>query len=169
MQKYVNQLVEILKEAHQNRPSPRYLELPEDMECLRDVIDLEMSLEEDEQTMETIFGVPQIYFPPENRLSDEQINQLMEGIIALWRAFHYEADFRRGEFTEREQYTKLVECWGKTHPIFRGSNGTWHIEMYDYEQCWDEEEIRYLTDEEYLAKHPFITDFEPDENEELPF
>jgi len=169
MQKYVNQLVEILEEAQQNRPSPRYLELPEDMECLRDVIDLEMSLEEDEKTMEVIFGVPQIYFPPENRLSDEQISQLVESIIALWRTFHYEAAFRKGEFTRREQYTKLIECWKKTYPLFRGSNGTWYIEMYDYEHYWDEEEMRYLTDEEYFAKFPAITDFEPDKNEELPY
>ena len=169
MQKYVNQLVEILKEAQQNRPSPRYLELPEDMECLRDVIDLEMSLKEDEKTMESIFGVPKIYFPPEDRLSDKQVSQLIESIIELWQVFHYEANFRRGEFTRREQYTKLVKCWSETYPLFRGTNGTWHIEMYDYEQYWDEEEMRYLTDEEYSAKYPIITDFEIDENEERPY
>ena len=60
MQRYVDQLVEILEEAQQNRPSPLYLELPEEMECLRDVIDLEMSFEEDEKTMEAIFGVPRL-------------------------------------------------------------------------------------------------------------
>jgi hypothetical protein len=37
MQKYVTQLLEMLQEAHNNRPAPRYLELPDDMECLRDV------------------------------------------------------------------------------------------------------------------------------------
>jgi len=93
-----------------------------------------MSLEEDEKTIETVFGVSKIYFPPENRLSDTQVSQLIVGIIALWRAFHYEVDFRKGEFTEREQYTKLVDCWEETHPVFRGTNGTWHIGMYDYEQ-----------------------------------
>ena len=169
MQKYIEQLAEMLEEAKQNRPSPRYLELPEEMECLRDVIDLEMSLEEDEKTMEAIFGVPQIYFPPENRLSDEQISQLIESITTLWRAFHYEADFRKGEFTEREQYAKLVKCWKETYPLFRGTNGIWHIEMYDYEQYWDEKEMRYLTEEEYFAKYPIITDFEFDENEEQPY
>ena len=166
MQEYVNQLIEILEEVHHNRPSPRYIELSEDDECLRDIIDMEMSMEEEEKTMETIFGVPKMYFPPENRLSDTQISQLIDGIIALWRAFQYEADFRRGEFTEREQYTKLVECWEKTYPQLRGTNGTWHIEMYDYMQHWDEEEMRYLTDEEYDAKFPMITDFEYDENDE---
>jgi hypothetical protein len=43
VQQYVNQLLKMLQEAHSNR----YIKLPEKMECLRDVIDLEMSLEED--------------------------------------------------------------------------------------------------------------------------
>jgi hypothetical protein len=142
----------MLQEAHSNRPAPRYLELPEEMEPLRDVIDLEMSMEEDEKTMESIFGVPQIYFPPEDRLSDEQILQLIEGILDLWYVFNYEADFRQGEFTEREQYTKLVNCWKKAYPLLRGTNGKWHIEMFDYELNWDVEEQRYISDEEYMKK-----------------
>ena len=156
MQHYLTHLLEMLQEAHYNRPAPRYIEIPEEMECLRDVIDMEMSMEEDEQTMEIIFGIPQIYFPPEDKLSDEQIRQLIQGILELWHVFHYEADFRRGEFTEREQYTKLVNCWKETHPLLRGSNGTWHIEMFDYEQNWDEEEQRYITDEEYMKKNKLL-------------
>jgi len=31
MQSYIHQLLETLKEAHNNRPLPRYLELPEEM------------------------------------------------------------------------------------------------------------------------------------------
>ena len=171
MQNYVNQLLEMLQEAHANRPAPRYLELPEEMECLRDVIDLEMSFEEDERTMENIFGVPQIYFPPEDRLSDEQIRQLIQGILDLWKVFHYKANFRKGEFTEREQYTKLVNCWKETFPLLRGTNGTCHIKMYDYGTNWDEDERRYLSDEEYYAKNPppKLEDFEFDEDEEQPF
>jgi hypothetical protein len=138
MQRYVIQLLEMLQEAKSNRPAPRYLELPEEMECLRDVIDLDLSLSEDKYTMESILGIPQMYFPPENRLSDEQIRPLIEGILDLWHEFHYEAVFRKGEFSEREQYTKLVDCWKRTYPLFRGTNGAWYIEMYNYE--FDENE-----------------------------
>ncbi len=147
MQRYIEQLIEILREAKSNRPSSRHLDWLKEMEALRDVIELEISLEEGGQTMESILGVPQIYFPPENRLTDEQINQLKEGILELWHKFHYEADFRKGEFNERQQYTKLVEHWKKDVPVFRGTNGTWHMEMYDYEKYWDEKEMRYLSDE----------------------
>lgn len=111
MNRYVEQRLDLLREARGNRPSPRYMELPEEMACLRDVIELEKSLEEDEQTMENIFGVSQHYFPPEDRLTDEQVQQLKDGILELWRVFHYEAEFREGEFNEREQYTKLSEKW----------------------------------------------------------
>jgi hypothetical protein len=120
MQQYVNQLLEMLQEAHNNRPAPRYLELPEEMECLRDVIDVDMSLEEDEHIMESIFGLLQMYFPSENRLSDSQIKQITGGILDLWHVFHYEADMRKGEFTDREIYTKLVDCWKKHFSLFRG-------------------------------------------------
>lgn len=141
MEKYIQQLLELLKTAHDNRPTPSYLELPEEMEALRDVIELEKSLEADEQTMENIFGVPQINFPPENRLTDEQIRQLKDGIMELWQAFNYEADFRKDEFNERQQYTKLVEKWKETVPVYRGTNGTWHLEMFNYEDEWEEDDF----------------------------
>jgi len=167
MQRYVDQLLEMLQEAHSNRPAPRYIEIPEELEILRDVIDLEMSMEEDARTMESIFGVPQFYFPPENRLSDGQIRQLIQGILDLWRVFQYEADFRKGEFTEREKYTKLVDKWKSSYPLLRGTNGVWHIEMFDYELNWDEEKGCYISDEEYFEKYP--DDFEFDENDDVPF
>ena len=148
MQKYVDQLIETLREAHDNHPGPRYIELNGEDECLRDIIDMEMSIEEEEQTLESVFGVPQASFPPEDRLSDEQIRQLIQGILELWRAFHYEADFRKGEFTEREQYTQLVEKWGNSYPLLRGTEGTWHIEMFDYMLNWDEDKGCYVPDEE---------------------
>ncbi|MCZ2101791.1 MAG: hypothetical protein LC107_09675 [Chitinophagales bacterium] len=165
MQRYIEQLIEMLHQAQNNRPSPHDLVLPEEMEGLRGMIELEKSLEEDEQTMENIFGVPQIYFPPEDRLSDEQVQQLKKAIIDLWHAYHYEADFRKGEFNERQQYSKLVAKWKKGVPVLRGTNGTWHLEMFDYEQYWDEDELRYLSDEEYDAKFPMknFDDFDDDE------
>jgi len=69
MQTYITQLLEILKEAQNNRPLPRYLELPEEI----GVIELERSLDEDEATMENLLGVPQYYFPPENLLTEDII------------------------------------------------------------------------------------------------
>lgn len=152
MQHYIEQLIEVMQEAKSNRPAPRYMELPEEMECLRDVIELEKSLEEDEHTMESIFGVPQYYFPPEGKLTDEQVNILKNSILDLWHTFNYEADFRKGEFNERQQYSMLVERLKSNVPVLRGSNGTWYIEMYDYQHYWDEDEMRYLSDEEYETK-----------------
>jgi len=153
MNNYISQLLETLKEVHYNRPTSHYLELPEEMEDLRGVIEMEKSLKEDEQTMESIFGVPQMYFPPEDRLTDEQVRQLTDGIVELWRVFHFVPDFRKGEFNERQQYTKLIEQWKEHVPVFRGSNGTWHIEMFDYDRYWDEYEMRYLSEDEFDAKH----------------
>ena len=63
---------------------------------------MEKSLKEDEQTMGCILGVPQMYFPPEYRLADQQIRQLKNSIPEQWWAFHYQTDFRKGEFEERQ-------------------------------------------------------------------
>jgi hypothetical protein len=161
MQQQVNQLLEMLHEAHNNRPAPRDLELYEDMD-LRDIIGIDMPLEEDEHTMESIFGLPQTYFPPEDRLSDSQIKQITGGILDLWHVFHYEAEMRKGEFTDRESYTKLVDCWKETFPLVRGTGNTVHIELYDYEQNWDEERECYISNEEYFAKHNFNDILIPD-------
>ena len=84
MQTYIIQLLGILKEVHNNRSLLRYIQLSEEMEVLRDVIELEKSLEEDELIMENLLGVPQYYFPPENRLTDDQVQILTEGIIEIW-------------------------------------------------------------------------------------
>lgn len=137
MEKYINQLIELLREAQHRRPAPRKLDLPEDMKGLEDIIDMEMSMQEEEHTMEQIFGVEQYNFPPEARLSDEQVRTLTKEIFDLWHAFNYKAVARKGEFTEREIYTKLVDYWKEPVPLFRGTNGTWYIELYDYETDWD--------------------------------
>jgi hypothetical protein len=81
-------------------------------------------------------------------------------------AFHYEADFRKGEFNESQQYSKLVAQFKEHVPVLRGSNGIWHIEMFDYDQYWDEDEMRYLSDNEFDAKY-FFEKSVSDENENL--
>ena len=60
----------------------------------------------------------------------------------------------------------MVEQWKKSHPLLKGTNGTWHVEMFDYEQIWDEKEGRYLSDEEYFAKNPLpkLEDFITEKN-----
>ena len=150
MEKYVNQLVELLQEAHIHRPNLRKLDLPEDMKGLEDVIDIELAMEEKEKTMEQIFGVEQYYFPPEERLCDNQIQTLTKEILDLWHVFHYDAVTRKGEFTERQIYTKLVNCWKESFPLFRGTNGVWYIELYNYEKNWDEEKGEYVDDDNLL-------------------
>ena len=83
----------------------------------------------------------------------------MEG-ISLW------SGFQKGEFNQRQQYSKLVAQWKEHVPVFRGSNGIWHIEMFDYDRYWDEDEMRYLSDDEFDAKH-FSEKSVSDENENL--
>jgi hypothetical protein len=154
----------MMREAHSNKPQPRFLDIPDEMKGIEAIIDLDKAIEEGEEyTLENIFGIEQVYFPPENRLTDAQVHTLLDAILELWRVFHYEAVFRKGEFSERQQYTKLVEYWKHSAPKMRYSNGTWYFEMFDYEKYWDEDEMRYLTEDEYFTKYP-ITPYDPDIN-----
>lgn len=138
MEKYIEQLAERLREAQHRRPEPRKLDLPEEMKGLEDVVEAEaVMLSGKGNTLEQIFGIEQFYFPPEERLSDTQIRTLTKEIFDLWHVFHYKAVARKGEFTEREIYTKLIGYWKKSFPLFRGTNGTWYVEMYDYEKDFD--------------------------------
>lgn len=132
MHHYITQLIEDLREATNRKPAPRQLFLTEDMQGLEDITDLEISLEEDEHTMESIFGIPQIYFPPADKLTDEQMKLLVKEILDLWRAFHYEAVLPQN-LPARYAYPILVACWKKGYPLLRGSTGTWYIEFCDYE------------------------------------
>lgn len=152
MQTYITQLIEHLQEAKVRKPAPRYLELPEEMQGLEDLIDLEISMEEDGPTMEALFGIPKYYFPPIERLTNDQMEQLVAAILDLWWEFHYEADLPKN-IPARYAYPVLVACWKKAYPLVRASNGTWHIEFCNYEpnECPFPEEYchckRYL--EEY--------------------
>jgi len=136
MEKYLKLLIETLREAYNQKPSPRYLELPKEMESLRDVIDMEMSMQEDEHTLESIFGVSQLYFPPVEKLTDRQVKRLVKEILALWRIYHYEADLPPG-IPARYAYPVLLSCWKITYPVLKGSGGVWHIELchYDPKEC----------------------------------
>lgn len=133
MQKYVSQLLELLKVAEENLQATSDIKFSEELEFFRDLLELERAMAEDGQTMESIFGVPQYYFPPENCLTDNQVHQLKKRILNLWRKYNYEADFIENQFTERQEYTKLVDSWKIEVPVFHGSNGTWHLELYDQE------------------------------------
>lgn len=137
MEKYISQLTELLQEAQHRRPTPRYLDLPEEMEGLEDIIDAEMAMAGKGSTLEQIFGIEQYYFPPEERLSDSQIKTLVKEILDLWHVYHYKAVMRKGELSEREIYTKLIGFWKDSFPLFRGSNGTWYVELFDYKNDWD--------------------------------
>ena len=132
MHNYLQQLLELLSGAKTRRPRPRELHLPDDMKGLEDVIDLKMSMEEAEKTMEYIFGVERYYFPPAEKLNDEQLTLLVSAILDLWHEFHYEADLPVG-LPARIVYPLLVDCWNRTFPLLRGTNGTWHVEFCHYE------------------------------------
>ena len=125
MERYVTQLVEQLEEAKSRKPEMRKMYLPKDMNDLDEMIDSEMSMQK-EYILEDIFGIPQQYFPPVEKLTDEQMEQLVIAILDLWREFHYAVDMPEN-IQIRHIYQELVSKWQESLPLIRTSNETIHI------------------------------------------
>lgn len=164
MQTYVTQLVEYLEEAKHRKPAPF-----KGMDIIEEIIATEeATLEKNGSTMEAIFGVPKNYFPPADRLSDDQLTQLVAAIVDLWREFHYEAVLPEN-LPARYAYPVLVAQWHESHPLFRASNATWYIEFCNYEpsECPFPEE--FCSCKRHLAEYKEF-DFDGwDETETPPF
>ncbi len=81
MNKYVDQLLGDLQAAQGIKIAPPYLELDEDMECMRGT---EEFLYGTLSTMEQLFGIEKICFPPIEKLTAEKARQLVEEILNLY-------------------------------------------------------------------------------------
>jgi hypothetical protein len=125
MERYVTQLVEQLEEVKSRKPEMRKMHRSKDMNELEEMIDLEMSMQK-EYILEDIFGIPQQYFPPVEKLTDEQMEQSVIAILDLWREFHYAVDMPEN-IQIRHIYQELVSKWKESLPLIRTSNETIHI------------------------------------------
>jgi hypothetical protein len=180
MQKYITQLLTDLKAAQKDKPEKVDYKLlhpdhpaasPEYKGYLDYIIEWETA---PEWKMDDLFGIKGDAFPPLEKLNDEQINQLVDGILELWASFNIDAVILDDRISARMIYPVLVNHW-KTETIQYISEGTLHLEFCHYveESCpWGSE---YCTckeldiepfDETNNKSNPNIQDSEGDD---LPF
>ncbi|MFW5656580.1 MAG: hypothetical protein ACOC0C_03095 [Bacteroidota bacterium] len=125
MEKYVNYLLEDIKKVIDNPPEKPYIEIPEDYEEIRDMIEWEHS---PRRPMKQWFGIEKEAFPAEDKLSDEQINTLTNALNELWERFHYYPVLPQN-LPERYRYTFLVK--GLDEEVAYVSGGRTWIEFCD--------------------------------------
>ena len=130
MQKYVNQLIGDLREA-KKRPRPPKMSLPPELEFVRGA---EEYLHGERYKMSQLFGLEKIQFPPKDKLTDEEMQALVDEIVALWLSFNFQPDFPEGLPLEY-QYKILVDELDKE--TSHTTQGNLHIGFctYDPDSC----------------------------------
>lgn len=130
MDRYIAQLVEMIREAHYNKPEPRKMSFEEEME------EIEVLFSDKHPTIAFHFGIPQEYFPPVEKLEEKHFDILVPEILSLWQTFNYYPSFPE-KLPNRFRYQKMREELNKSHPLIKGTNGIWGIEFchYDPKEC----------------------------------
>jgi hypothetical protein len=126
MQKYVDYLIEDIRKAAKNLPSQPYLDLPEEMEALRGVIEYETTLE---KPMQDWFKLSRESFPVE-KLNIKQVQLLVKEILKLWKVFNFDPVLPKN-LPAGITYKLLVEYLEK--PVIWVSDGMIGIEFCDYD------------------------------------
>lgn len=80
-------------------------------------------------TLENQFGIPANYFPPEEKLNDDQVRLLTSEMLLLWSTFNIESKCLFPDLPLRILYTEMLKCWNDTYPKLSGSNGTLYIKL----------------------------------------
>jgi len=128
MQRYVEQLVGDMRNAASKAPkvtlpddrtNPEYLESLENSPAI---------------TMSKLFGLSKEIFPPSDKLSSENINQLAAEFHALWKAYSIEPIFP-DKLPEKRQYELFVEQLKEKFQYWSGWTHTWEFCCYDPSKC----------------------------------
>jgi hypothetical protein len=132
MDKYIKQLIEMMLAAYQNRPEANSKHFPDaEMENL--FADVEAYTNGDfDMNLDEVIGIPQNVFPPEDRLSDAQIDLLVPEFEALWNHFRYHLCFPE-KINNRWKYILMRRELGEPHYILQSENGMIHIEFCNYD------------------------------------
>jgi hypothetical protein len=127
MQRYVEQIIEDMRQATENLPAKPYLELSEDDECLRGVMEYESTVT---KPMQEWLGIDKACFPPAAKHTQKEIELLVEEILKLWKFYNFEAILPKN-LPKDIAYKMLVDYFDKS--VIHVSEGTIGIEFCNYE------------------------------------
>ena len=139
MQKYVNQLIDDIKNSINSAEEriatfekyvPEYLN-KEEQEFFADV---EQYLHGELLEIGYFVGIEQMYFPEAKKLNEEQINELTDYLIKLWNAYNFNPIFPEN-IPNKLKYKKMREYLKQKTTFSFGEPG--HFEFCDYmpEEC----------------------------------
>jgi hypothetical protein len=127
MDKYIKYLIEDIRKASINLPKAPYIELDEEDECLRGVMEYESI---DEKPMQEWFQLSKDSFPPVEKLNNTQLNLLVSEILKLWKAYNFDPVLPENLPVDIT-YKLLVDSMET--PVIWVSEGSIGIEFCDYD------------------------------------
>jgi len=129
METYIAQLLEDLQEGSRQLPPAPFLTGDPDYLSLDYIEEWETA---PYHPFGTVMGIEGVVFPPDERLSDEQVERLSEAILALWASRNVFADLP-DELPWRVAYRLLVQRWAGEPIQFLAQGMNCHLEFCDYE------------------------------------
>jgi hypothetical protein len=147
MDKYIEQLLEMMLEAYSIRPeSGKFADTDEGH-----FSEIEAFVKGgDERRVDQVMGISQDHFPPDEKLSDEQIERLVPAFIALWNHFRFDLCFSE-KINTRWKYILMRRELAQEHMFAKLENSFVGIEFchYDPEECPLPAEFCDCRDKEY--------------------
>jgi hypothetical protein len=128
MQRYVEQLIEELRAARSIHVELPLIDLDEEFLQIPAIRAAEEFLAGPVGTLASIFKIDRKLFPPDNRLTDEQVILITSEILSLLMAHRFAADFPEN-IEPRDAYNALLRRWNK--PIPYVSDGHCHLEFWN--------------------------------------
>jgi hypothetical protein len=135
MERYITQLIEDLRDAHQRAPRLKPREEMTEEDILHELQEIDRIIHEDPPSpFENIFGLDPDIFPPVEMLTKEQANAIAEEILLLWAAFNIEAVYPAGFPLER-LYPLLIDKFRESFLYFPGGITGLELCNYDPDNC----------------------------------
>jgi hypothetical protein len=140
MQRYVEQLVEELRAARSVHVELPLVDLDDEFMQIPAIRAAEEYLAGPVGTLATLFKIDRKLFPPDTRLSDEQVILIASEILSLLMAHRFVADFPEN-IEPRDAYNALLRRWDE--PVSYVSDGHCHLEFWE-----DKELAKYYPEED---------------------
>ncbi|MFW5755590.1 MAG: hypothetical protein ACOCWK_03240 [Tangfeifania sp.] len=127
MNKYIEHLINDMQQAAKNLPAKPFYDIPPEAEGIEYIIEWENAKS---KPMQEWFGIAKENFPPAEKLSEEELTLMVDEILKLWEAYHFEAVLP-DDLPAGVAYKVLTGYFDQ--PVAWVSEGTVNIEFCDYD------------------------------------
>ena len=127
MERYLQQLVDDLKKAAKNAPQPKHSvnkPVNDEQSFLDHIKQVELYLHGPREKLSDIIGVPLSILPGDKKLTDSQLEILVDEMIKLWQAWNIHPEYPQG-VPARMLYQAMRREWESEQSLMDG--GMIHI------------------------------------------